>query len=265
MSKRRVSLFGRGLLVAAAVFGSAQAQEAGFTRDLKVRLGYAPSTKDNLSNSMLGFGLNFGFSTGIGQVGVEVGYAQKGGDQFQKPVTGVLPAGLSPIDIGDEHAAAKVGDSRRNTLDGFSVRLSLSRELSEAWRWQAGLMLGGTRFKHEYVGDVSSAEWNGGNANSWRDFYFGTPTEGGLSVSPYVGASYKVSNRSSLEFNLVLLSYKSLDYTHRPGTGSYAFTTDHPDVDTPGRFGTPNLFLQDTLEKKSRVMPHLEISYVFHF
>ncbi|MDP2875100.1 MAG: hypothetical protein Q8O00_02880, partial [Holophaga sp.] len=112
MSKRRISLFGRGLLVVAAVFGSAQAQETGFTRDLKVRLGYAPSTKDNLSNSMLGFGLNFAYSTGIGQVGVEVGYAQKGGDQFQKPVTGVLPAGLSPIDGGDDHTAAKVGDSR---------------------------------------------------------------------------------------------------------------------------------------------------------
>lgn len=263
MSNYRVSRFGRSLLVAAAVCGIAQAQDSGFTRDLKVRLGYAPSTKDNLANSMLGFGLHLGFDIAIGQLGVELGYAQKGGDQFQKPVTGTIPSGLSPIDPGDEHTAAKVGDSRRNSLDGFSMRLSLSRPLNEDWRWQAGLMLGGTRFKHEYVGDVSSENWHGDNTESWRDFYHGTPTEGGISVSPYAGVSYKISSRSSLEINALLLSYKALDYKHLPGTGNYGTASGDPDG--VGRFGTVNLFPQDVLEKKTRLMPHLEISYVFHF
>jgi len=265
MSNHRVSLFGRGLLMAAAVAGSVQAQESGFSRDLKVRLGYAPSTQDNLSNSLVGFGLAFGFQTSAGKLGVELGYASKGGDEFQKPVSGAVPAGLSPIDPGDAHTTAKVGDSRRNSLEGFSVRLSLSRSLDADWRWQAGLMVGGTRFTHEYVGDVSSADWNGGNDHSWRDFYHGTPSEGSWNVSPYAGFTYKVSDRSSLEFNALLLTYKSLDYIHKPGTGVYDFPTATPSASTPGRFGRINAFPQDSLERKTRLMPHLEISYVFHF
>lgn len=246
-----------GLLLLAAL--PVRAEEPFFTKDLKVRAGYAPSTKDQLNNATQGFGLNLGFATAFGRLGVELGYFNKSGDAFQKPVSTTVPAGLSPVE-----GAAHIGDSRRNGMEGFSVRVALQRELNADWRWQAGLMLGGTRFKHEYVGDVSSTDWNGENAHSWRDFYHGTPVEGGLSVSPFAGVSYRLSSRSSLEFNALLLSYKALDYIHKPGTGTYAFPDAHPSAETKGRLCV-NRFPQDVLEKTSRMEPHLEFAYVFHF
>ncbi len=247
-----------GLLLTALL--PLQAEEPFFTKDLKVRMGYAPSTQDQLNNATQGFGLNLGFGTTLGRLGVEFGYSNKSGDQFQKPVFTTVPGGLSPV-----ADAAKIGDSRRNSVEGFSVRVSLQREINAAWRWQAGLMLGGTRFKHEYVGDVSSVDWNGANEHSWRDFYHGTPVESGLSVSPYAGVSVKLSSRSSFEINALLFNYKALDYIHKPGTGTYAFHDEHPDEHTTGRLGLVNRFPMDTLEKKSRIQPHIEFAYVFHF
>jgi hypothetical protein len=259
MPKHRVSLFGRGLLVAAAIAGSAQAQEAGVLRELKLRTAWSPEAKDNLRQSSLGVGLNFGFATAVGTVGVELGYYYKTGDIYIEPVTGAPPAGLDPVD------AANSGDSRRNQLDGFSVRLSFARPINPGWSWQAGLMIGGTRFKHEYFGDVRGENWVNTNATSWRDTYSGTPTEGGFKVSPYAGLSWKITKHSSVEFNVMALSYTALNYGHRPGSGVYALDTDPESDPSVGRIAPHNAFPGDTLTKTNRFVPHLEFGYVFHF
>jgi len=261
MPKHRVSLFGRGLLAAAAVFGAAHAQEPGFTRDLKVRTAWSPEAKDQLRQSSLGFGLNFGYGTALGTFGAELGYYYKTGDIFIEPVAGQPPAGseLEAVDV------ANSGDSRRNQLDGFSVRLSFARSLNPDWRWQAGVMLGGTRFKHEYFGDVRGTNWVNTNSASWRDTYSGTPTEGGFKVSPYVGLSWTISKHASVEFNLMALNYSALSYGHRPGTGTYALDTDPQSDPAAGRIAPHNAFPGDTLTKTNRFVPHLEFGYVFHF
>jgi len=247
------------LLCAAALPGLAQAQEKGFYKDLKLRLAWAPSTKDDLRQSSTGLGLNLGYSTGETNYAVELGYYSKGGDSFTKTVNGDAPAGLSSVD------PSLSGDSRRNSLDGFSLRVTLDRKLMENWRWHAGLMLGGTRFKHEYVGDVRSQDWNAANLTSWRDTYSGTPTEGGLKPSPFAGVSWAATSISSLELSLMLLNYTALDYVHNPGTGTYALDTNPASDPGAGRIAPHNEFPADRLQKSNRLVPHLEIAYVFHF
>lgn len=257
MSRLQVPLLVAGLLTAATL--PAQAQETGFYKDLKLRLAWAPSGKDNLRQSSTGVGLNIGYATGHTNYAVELGYYSKGGDSFIKPVNGDAPAGLSPVDL------TASGDSRRNSLDGFSLRLSVDRKLTEEWRWHAGLMLGGNRFKHEYVGDVRSQDWQLSNLTSWRDTYSGTPTEGGFKPSPYAGVTWAVTRISSIELSFMLLNYTALAYVHHPGTGTYAQDTNPNSDPNAGLIAPHNGFPGDSLEKNNRLVPHFEIAYVFHF
>lgn len=259
MSRHRRLLFGRGLLLAAAVLPCLQAQEAGFSKQLKVRTGYGFQAKDELRQSSLGFGLNLGYGSAAGRFSAELGYYYKTGDATFPAINGAAPAGLSAVD------PVNSGDSRRNQLDGFSMRLGFERRLDAPWSWQVGLMVGGTRFKHEYFGDVRSADWTSANAQSWRDTYSGTPTEGGLKVSPYAGVSWTLTAHSSLEFNLLLLNYTAIEYVHHPGSGTYAFSTDPSSDPGAGQIAAHNAFPADGLVKSNRLVPHLEFGYVIHF
>jgi hypothetical protein len=245
------------LLIGAALGSSLSAQDLGFSKDLKIRTGYGLSTQDNLRASSLGFGFNVSYGLPVGKLGVELGYYYKTGDQYIEPVNGAAPAPLSSVNLD------KSGDSRRNQLDGFAVRLSFQQKINADWEWQAGLMLGGTRFKHEYVGDIQGTEWTPDNPNSWRDTYSGTPVEGGLKVSPYAGVSVKVTDHSSFEVNLLALNYSSINYVHHPGSGTYDF--DPGSDGTAGKIAPHNAVPGDSLVKKNRLSPQLEFGYVFHF
>ena len=259
MSRPCVPLFARGLMLAATVLAPLTAQETGFSKDLKVRLGYGLQAKDELRQSSLGFGLNLGYGTAVGRFSVELGYYYKTGDSYFPAINGDAPAPLSTVDL------ANSGDSRRTQLDGFSIRLAYERRLNQAWSWQAGLMVGGTRFKHEYFGDVRSTDWTSANADSWRDTYSGTPTEGGLKVSPFAGLSWTMTSHSSLEFNLLLLNYTAIEYVHHPGSGTYAFSTDPSSDPGAGQIAAHNAFPADGLVKSNHLVPHFELGYVIHF
>lgn len=242
---------GLGLLLAAAL---PAAEPETFTRDLKIRWGMALGSQDNLRPAAFSFGLNLGFRLGEGTLGAELGYHYKTGDGFVVPVQGEAPAGLEKVNH------AKAGDSRRNQVDGLAVRVSWSQPLCQDWTWQVGAMLGGTRFRHEYVGDVQGEAWEDGNAHSWRDTYSGTPVKGGLTVSPYAGTTWRLSRQSSLEFNVLALNYKALNYVHVPGSGVYK--DSHHGT---GLIADHNAFPADRLETKTRFVPHVEIGYVLHF
>jgi hypothetical protein len=260
----RVSAHLRAALATLALFGPLGAEDVapGFSKDFKLRMGYGLQTKDHLRASSVGLGFNVAYGTPDGKFGVELGYYYKTGDQYIEPVLGEAPTPLSPVD------PARSGDSRRNQLDGFAMRLSFQRAIDEEWDWQAGIMLGGTRFKHEYVGDIQGQNWNGSNPNSWRDTYSGTPEQGGLKASPYAGISVKAGPASSLELNVMLVSYTAINYVHHPGTAvgtgnPYPFPADMSS--NPGGLGAHNAFPGDSLEKKNRLVPHLELAYVLRF
>lgn len=233
----------------------AQAQDVGFSRSFKVRLGYTPSPKDHLRAAYTGFGFNVGYGLGPGRLGLEAGYFYQTGDTYAGQAdTSKLPAGSLPVN------PAKSMEDKRNQLAGFSVRASWSAALNESWRWQAGLQFGGG-FKHQYVGDTQSQGWSAASGQAaWRDFYVGVPVEGGLNPSPFAGVTWKVDKDASLEFNVTVLNYTALDYRHYSGTGSVYQTGE------PGRMSTSaTVFPLDGLEKTRRLVPHAEVAYVFHF
>lgn len=232
-----------------------QSQETGFTKEVKFRFGYTPSPKDHLRGPYTGFGLNLGYGIGVGRLGLELGYFYKTGDNyFTQPDASRLPAGQLPMN------PAKSVEDKRNELSGYSARISFSRAFVTDWRWQAGLQVG-TKFKHQYVGDAQSTPWDAASGNAaWRDFYLGVRNEGGLNPSLYGGAIWKLDKDSSLEINVMLLNYKAIEYHHYVGTASRYDTGD------PGRRSSANAtFPMDALEKHSRIVPHVEIAYVFHF
>ncbi|MBI1753876.1 MAG: hypothetical protein HY014_09335 [Acidobacteria bacterium] len=232
-----------------------RAQDTGFSKEFKFRLGYAQNPKDHMRAPYTGFGLNLGYGIGVGRLGLELGYFYKTGDTYiTRPDDSALGAAQLPMN------PAKSVEDKRNQLAGFSVRTAFSRELAENWRWQAGLQFGGT-FKHQYVGDTQSLPWDAGTGTAgWRDFYLGTPTKGGLNPTPFGGVSWKADKDSSVELNLVLLNYQAIEYHHFAGTGTVYVSSasgPHSSVDTA--------FPSDSLAKKNRLVPHLEIAYVFHF
>jgi len=255
MIKAKHLVRGGMVLGLAGLLGPLQAQDVGFSKEFKLRLGHNPSPKDHLRSTYTGFGVNVGYGIGPGRIGLEAGYFYQTGDTYYGlPDASRLPVGALPMN------ASKSMDEKRNELSGFSLRLSYSAQLKDRWRWQAGLQLG-TRFKHQYVGDAQSQPWDSASgAAAWRDFYIGTPGEGGLNPSPYAGLTWKVDKDSSLEFNLVAVSYQSLEYRHYAATGSSYVTGD------PGRRSSAaTTFPLDTVEKARRFVPHAEVAYVFHF
>jgi len=163
MREKRFLLSALGLVLGLGALCPVQAQEAGFYKDLKIRLGYTPKAEDHLHQSSISYGLNLGYAAPFGKLAVELGYNYKAGDPYLQPVSEAPPAALSPVN------QPLSGDSRRNGVEGFALRLSFQQAINEDWEWQAGLMLGGTQFKHEYVGDVQGENWTSGNLNSWRD------------------------------------------------------------------------------------------------
>jgi len=233
--------------------GLLQAQDTGFSKDFKIRLGYAPSTKDNLRGSYQGFGLNLAYGVGPGKIGAEFGYLYKTGDPYITAADG----SMATANGGQTMSTTKNLEDKRNELSGFTVRLSWQQKINETWDWQAGLQLG-TQFKHQYVADVQSDSTTSGTA--WHDTYQGVPREGGLNASPFVGLSWNVDKDSSFEFNLMFLRYNAIEYHHYAGTGAYYQSGTQVGMNDPT---VP--FPYDKLEKSSRVVAHLEIAYVFHF
>lgn len=261
MYAQRMSRHLRALPAAALAACTLFAQDSGFYKDVKIRLGYGLQSKDNLQDSTLGFGLDLGWATPGGRWGLELGYFSKAGDSYLAGPHGTLPADLTAMDT------ARFGDSRRNSLDGFSARFSFQKAIDETWSWQAGLMVGGTRFKHEYVGQAQSQGWAAGSADpgSWLDTWNGTPTKGGFKVSPFAGITWNLGAVSSLEFNVLLLDYTALEYVHEAGSGTYALSTVPGTDPNAGRISPNNAFPGDTLVTHNRLVPHLEVGYVFHF
>jgi hypothetical protein len=232
-----------------------RSQDTGFSKEFKFRLGYTPSPKDHLRGPYTGFGLNLGYGIGVGKLGLELGYIYKTGDNYiTQPDASALTATQLPMN------PEKSVEDKRNQFAGFTVRTSFSRSLAENWRWQAGLQFGGT-FKHQYVGDTQSAPWDAGAGTAgWRDFYLGVPEKRGLNPTLYGGVIWRVDKDSSLELNLVLLNYKAIEYHHYAGTAS-AYSSG-----ASGPYSSSGVtFPLDSLETKSRLVPHVEIAYVFHF
>lgn len=228
--------------------------------EVKLRVGYTPSPKDNLRSNALSYGVNFVAPTRFGDLGLEVGYHYKTGDLYAGAFQPVAP-GKEALD------PTQSVERKRNGLKGFYGRVSLRCPIPDSeFAWLGGVMLGGTQFRQEYLGDVRSKQWAAGNVSAWRDVFTGTLSKGGLTASPFVGLSWKVNEASSLEVNLMGLNYKAIDYVHTPGSApAYDMNVVDMTGEPLGPLAGHNDFPGDRLAIRTRFVPHLEVGWTFHF
>ena len=230
-------------MVLLAGAGVASAQDSPFNIDFKLRAGQELGKgNDGLDKKMLGAGLNFGFKLPYGTLNAEIGFQYKPGKQYLNDATGIDVAAGQTIDM----AISK--DSRKNTMDGFTFRLSYAIPMPmDKLSFQAGIQLGGAKFRQEYFGDVGNTNWT-----VYEDTYTGviTKNELGASLSPFVGLSYRLDEASSIEVNVLVQRFKSINYRHVAGT-------------VPGSF--EGNIAQDYTVLANRTAPHLEIGYTFRF
>ncbi|HJV48691.1 MAG TPA: hypothetical protein VJ549_05400 [Geothrix sp.] len=214
--------------------------------------GQADSLHDHLAGRVFGMGFEVGYSHPLGRFSAELGYLYKPGDEYRYD-TWSTAAGKT---VDPRYSA----DARKNSLDGTTLRLGYERDPKAEWTWGAGLQFNFTRFKHQVMGTVSDGYSSqndpydprpaGAVAATYLDTYNGTPTKSALGVSPYAGIHYRIDESSGLEANVLLLNYTSANYVHVAGTVA----------DTTGGHTAA-----DSLDTRSRFVPHIEIAYVFRF
>lgn len=230
-----------GLAMAPGAFAAAPAEADPVDVQFKLRtsLGFAKPT-DHLTRKTLGCGLELGFNTSVGRFSAELGYQYKPGDQYREDVaTFPVAKGANPAD-----PKASV-DSRKNQVEGIALRLAYGNALSRFVGWQAGVQVGGSKFRQEYLADLGDANWN-----TWEDTYHGTLTHTTVAVSPYVGLVFKVNEGSSVEINILGLRYTTANYVHVAGTVA-GWGENHT--------------ASDSVALKNRMVPHAEIAYAIRF
>jgi len=229
------------VLVASGVV--AQAQESGWSSGLKVRTALqAASRKDGLGAMTLGFGLEVGYAVPAGRMSAELGFMTKPGSQRRADVGGmaVSPEGLA---AGAGAPASEISvDSRKGQVDILGLRLAYEKPLG-GLALRCGVQLGTSQFRQEYIADVSDGA-------TYRDTYNGVAKASRFTVSPFLGVTLPLGIDQALEIQALGLSYQSANYVHVAGT------------ELNGDGGHTRL---DSVQKVNRLVPHLELTYVFRF
>lgn len=269
-----------GLPAAAQAPAKANAQDSPFSADLKLHFGYMPAERDHLHHDYQIVGVDFGYRTEIGRVGLELGWAYKTGDGFVQAVgvdpakppvvydsDGTLITYTDPVPVSRNWS----GDSRRNDLNGLMARLSLTRPLTEDVDWQAGVQIGGTLWNQQYFGDISGGRPTTGSNSSmnrtwiWRDLYNGNLKGHFVGLSPFVGVKFEIGHNGALEVNALLLNYQSREYVHLPGLApEYTKGQDRTGTST-SPVSAQNDFPLDSTTRRTHYAAHLEIAYIYHF
>lgn len=214
----------------------AQTQDTGISTAFKLRAGYqVASSKDGLASHLMGFGLEAGFGMGSGRLTAELGYMIKPGNEFRSDL------GSIKLDTGATLNASNSVESRKNKVDGLTLRLGYEGSLNSDWSWRAGIQLGGSKFTHQVIGQSAGTKPSG----NYTEAYYGVPTKNALAPSPFAGMTYNLSPSSAVEFGVLLQSFTALDYQHVAGS-------------TPANS-------KDQVVERGRVLPHIEAAYVFRF
>ncbi|GLH71684.1 hypothetical protein GETHLI_01860 [Geothrix limicola] len=238
--------FGSALMgLAVFILGTAslRAEDPGLSCSLKLRgLVSSTSSDQGMSNGVLGnnlamgagFGLELGYALGPGRITGELGYTVQSGDAFLGN-TGDMRTYGSGVVIDSANSV----DSRKNKVEGLHLRLGYEAPWTGSLSWRAGLQFGGNKFTHQVLGNVNGTS----AAGSFSDSYFYVGSKTASTPSPFAGLTYKFDEASSFEFGVLFLSYTSLSYQHVANT--------------------QNQF--DSVTTSDRIVPNLEIAYVFRF
>lgn len=234
------------------------AEEPGLDVAFKLRGAIqAASAKDGLGSKVLGMGLELSAPLGKGRVFCEVGYQFKPGNESRADLADMQRATAHTV-INPDFSV----NSQKNKVEGAMVRLGCGGALNTSWAWKAGLQLGGAKFYNQAIGHITDGTIdNTGLLNdaSYLDTYAAVNTKSFLAVSPFGGLSYRVDASSSIEFGILFLNYKTYIHNHVAGTEVTDPVSPDPSYVWGGHTG------QDSFIQKSRLVPHFEVAYVFHF
>lgn len=185
------------MLVTGVLF--AAEPEAGLS--FKVRTQYGFEVVDGVRNG-LGAGFGYGFKVGPGILNAEVGYQYFSGKQYRQPV----PANSLGY-ITDDPDPSKINsvDSRKNSLEGFSIRGSYNMKLTGSMSWQVGAALGALKSHHE-----SMAEYTNSPTGTADGFWQLSLEKTKWGISPYAGVRWDFDEIGAIEVNLILASYKQV-------------------------------------------------------
>ncbi len=228
-----------------------KAQEARWDRAITLRAGSAlGQVEDHLARRILGFGLGVGYTFGWGRLGLDAGFLYKAGDQYYWDLSrmpSVPGANIPPIGIPFSV------DSRKSDLQGLTSRISYEKSMG-SFGLQLGVQLAGLTFRQEYVGNIRDKQPIGNVKLTYHDGYYGSSRVHAMTLSPFVGVNYRISNFSMFELTLIQLKYKSVDYIHVWGQNKVTDSVFIGGITT----------LDHTVEA-NRSKLHLEFGYTFRF
>ena len=230
-----------GLVVCALGGCALRAEQPGLDLAFKLHtLLSKTSTDQNMSNEVLGhglelgggFGVELGYRAGRTRYSAELGYAFQTGNEVLADTSGM------PVQGGQVINQATSMESRKNKVEGMMLRLGVEQPWNQTWSWRAGLQFGGNTFTHQVIGNI-----NGVGKTGFADSYFYVGSKSSLTPSPFAGVTLAINEDSALEMGVLLQQYTSLNYQHVANTS--------------------NQF--DTVAQNKRVVPTLEITYAFRF
>jgi hypothetical protein len=238
-------------LLAIALGVPAFAQDnAGIDLQFRARAGYGMGSKDNLTHRTIGMGLELGYATPFGRFAGEVGFQYKPGDQYTHNWS------YAPKLDGIELLPNLSGDNRQTSLQGLTFRAAYEYDLSNSLMVRGGIQVGGAKFRQDVRANVAYRNPSVYGTDIITDAYAGNFTQSELAPSPFIGLGYRLGQNSAVEINVLCLSYKAIDYVHVAGTG----TTANGGTNNPGYNNS-----KDRFEENSRMIPHVELAYVFRF
>jgi hypothetical protein len=225
-------------------------EKTGVDLQFRARTGYGLGSKDNLTHRTIGLGLELGYTTSIGRFAAEAGFQYKPGDQYAYDWR-------SAPKLGDIELQANLsGDNRQTSLQGLTFRAAYEYDFSGGLMIRGGVQVGGAKFRQDVRANVAYTNPSVYGTANITDAYAGNFTQSELAPSPFIGLGYRLGRNSAFEINMLGLSYKAIDYVHVAGTG----TTANGGVNNPGYNNSKDYF-----EENSRMIPHIEIAYVFRF
>lgn len=181
-------------LVIAAIGVSTALVAAEQTLDvsLKVRANLGSEDKDGV-RSGLGLGINIAKPLLGGRLAGEFGYTYYGGNQFR--------AAIPSNSLGVTEANSVL--SNKNELNGLYFRAGYGMDITKELAWHAGVTLSNFKAKHESIATFQ----NGSPAVQQGGWAIATE-KSAISVSPFAGLTYQVSDTGAVEFNVTALNYK---------------------------------------------------------
>jgi hypothetical protein len=253
--KKHIRTYSRVLLAVALGLPVLAQEKAGIDVQFRGRFGYGLSKEDNLTHRAIGLGLELGYTTPVGRFAAELGFQHKPGNQY---LFDYRSAPIDPDNPGITLLPNLSGDLRQTSLQGMTLRASYEYDFNGGWLARCGVQLGGAKFRQDVRANVAYRNPDVYENAIITDAYAGNFEESGINPSPFIGFG-KRFGISTLEFNIVFLSYKATDYVHVAGTGGLN-TAPGSSTNNPGYNNSKDYF-----EESSRMIPHIEIAYAFRF